>query len=161
MNVSPVLQVARRRVAEVAAYASRRAADSLADVPSATLPEQASWIRRFGALLVDWFASMFVVILFTGTDDYFSPGGNPSLLTLAVFVLESTVFTTLVGGSFGKLVCGLRVVRTNGAPGVDPIRAFGRAILVALVIPPLVYRPDGRGLHDMATGTATVALSRR
>jgi hypothetical protein len=27
-----------------------------------------------------------------------------------------------------------------------------------LVIPPLVFRPDGRGLHDVLVGTATVTL---
>jgi hypothetical protein len=26
------------------------------------------------------------------------------------------------------------------------------------VVPPLVYRPDGRGLHDVAVGSATVDL---
>jgi hypothetical protein len=26
------------------------------------------------------------------------------------------------------------------------------------VIPPLVFKPDGRGLHDMATGTQTALL---
>ena len=26
------------------------------------------------------------------------------------------------------------------------------------MIPPLVFRPDGRGLHDIAAGTATVTL---
>ena len=30
--------------------------------------------------------------------------------------------------------------------------------MVALVIPPLVYRPDGRGLHDLVAGTVTVTL---
>jgi hypothetical protein len=29
---------------------------------------------------------------------------------------------------------------------------------VALVIPPLVFKPDGRGLHDVAVGSATVPL---
>lgn len=145
----------------MAAYAPANPADSLVAVSTPTLPQQASWIRRFGALLVDWFASMLVVILFIGPNDYFSPGGSASLLTLAVFFVETTVLTTLVGGSFGKLATRLRVVRTDGSPGVDPVRAFVRTLLVALVIPPLVYRPDGRGLHDMAVGTATVALGRR
>jgi uncharacterized RDD family membrane protein YckC len=27
-----------------------------------------------------------------------------------------------------------------------------------LVIPPLVFRPDGRGLHDLLAGTATVTM---
>ncbi len=31
-------------------------------------------------------------------------------------------------------------------------------MLIAWSIPPLVYRPDGRGLHDIAAGTATVTL---
>ena len=30
--------------------------------------------------------------------------------------------------------------------------ALARQVLIALVIPPLVYRPDGRGLHDLAAG---------
>lgn len=36
--------------------------------------------------------------------------------------------------------------------------SLARHILVALVIPPLVFRPDGRGLHDLAAGSATVTL---
>ncbi len=32
------------------------------------------------------------------------------------------------------------------------------AVLVALVIPPLVFRPDRRGLHDLVAGSATVPL---
>ncbi len=31
--------------------------------------------------------------------------------------------------------------------------------MIALVIPPLVYRPDGRGLHDIVAGSATVDLA--
>ena len=34
-----------------------------------------------------------------------------------------------------------------------------RQVLIALVIPPLVFRPDGRGLHDIAAGSATVTLA--
>jgi uncharacterized RDD family membrane protein YckC len=41
---------------------------------------------------------------------------------------------------------------------VGLLGALGRGILIALVIPPLVFRPDGRGLHDLMAGTATVTL---
>ena len=41
--------------------------------------------------------------------------------------------------------------------GEDP-EALLRAALVCLVIPPLVFRPDGRGLHDVVVGSATVEL---
>ncbi len=33
-----------------------------------------------------------------------------------------------------------------------------RQLLVAVVIPPLVFRPDGRGLHDIAAGSRTARL---
>ena len=47
----------------------------------------------------------------------------------------------------------------NGDPRpIGLIQAFVRQILIALVIPPLVFRPDGRGLHDLAVGSATVTL---
>jgi uncharacterized RDD family membrane protein YckC len=50
------------------------------------------------------------------------------------------------------------VVRVDTGGRLDPLRSLARAILVAVVIPPLVFRPDRRGLHDMAAGTATVTL---
>ena len=126
----------------------------------ATLPyETASWGRRVLALLVDWFASMSVVLLFVGPASYFRTGSADQWWTLLVFVLESAVLTTTVGGSFGKLATRLRVVRVEDGGHVDPARALARAVLVALVIPPLVFRPDRRGLHDLAAGSATVPLT--
>src|SRR5262249_9200751 len=75
------------------------------------------------------------------------------------FLFESTVLMALVGGSFGQLATRLRVVRTDGSGRpLSVLRALVRQVLVALVIPPLVFRPDGRGLHDMAVGSATVTL---
>lgn len=116
------------------------------------------------ALLVDWFASSLVVIVIVGPDRFLanrSTSGDmvPGLLTLLVFVVESALLTATTGGSFGKLATRLRVVLLDGhgrPPGVLP--ALARSVLVALVIPPLVFRPDGRGLHDLMVGTATVTL---
>ena len=74
-------------------------------------------------------------------------------------MLETALFTALMGGSFGQVATRLRVVRASGDPRpIDPLRALLRQVLIALVIPPLVYRPDGRGLHDLAAGSATVTL---
>lgn len=136
--------------------------------PPAAAAETASWARRLLALLVDWIACMLVVIAFVGPARYFPSAGtevtgvNPSLLTLLLFVAETTALTSLAGGSFGKMATRLRVVRMDGRPGpIDPLRALLRSVLVAIVIPPLVFKPDGRGLHDLATGTATVRLQRR
>ncbi len=116
------------------------------------------------ALLVDWFASSLVAAVIVGPGRFFadqstSPDAAPGLVTLAVFIVETTVLTALAGGSFGKLATRLRVVRNDGSGRpVGLLPALARTLLVAAVIPPLVFRPDGRGLHDMMAGTATVTL---
>ncbi|ANH39286.1 RDD family protein [Nocardioides dokdonensis FR1436] len=121
--------------------------------------ETASWSRRILALLVDWFASTLAVLPFATV---YGASADPaaSFYVLGVFVVESAVLTALLGGSFGKIATRLRVVHASGdprPPGLLP--ALARQILVAVVVPPLVFRPDGRGLHDIAAGTATVTLS--
>ena len=126
--------------------------------PSATSVETASWARRFLALAVDWAACMLAVRLFTPV---YGPDADPAsgFIVLGVFVLESALFTALLGGSFGKIVTRLRVVRSYGDPRPPALLpALARQLLVALVIPPLVFRPDGRGLHDIAAGTSTVTV---
>jgi len=128
-------------------------------VPASDLGfETASWGRRILALFVDWIASTLVVIAVVGWDDY--QGGNTSsFAVLGVFVLESAVLTALIGGSFGQVATRLRVVRVDGPGGnVDLLRSLGRQVLIALVIPPLVFRQDGRGLHDLMAGSAVVTL---
>jgi len=118
--------------------------------------EGASWPRRFLALLVDWVACLAVAqtLVAYGVLDA-NPNGT---WTLALFVVESTVFTALLGGSFGKLVTRLRVVRADGSGRpVSLLGALLRSVLVALLVPPLVFQADGRGLHDLAAGTRTVS----
>ena len=116
--------------------------------------ETASWVRRAVALAVDWFASTLVVLFVLGTDRW------DGFTVLGVYVLESAFLTALAGGSFGKLATRLRVVRADGSGRpVDLLHALLRQVLVALVVPPLVFRPDGRGLHDIAAGTMTVRLA--
>jgi uncharacterized RDD family membrane protein YckC len=120
--------------------------------------ETASWMRRILALFVDWAASTLVVIALLGLDDY-SDSSASGLYVLLVYVVESALFTWLVGGSFGKVATRLRVVPVVGRPRpLNPLKLLVRQVMIALVIPPLVFRPDGRGLHDLFAGTATVTL---
>lgn len=126
--------------------------------PRALPYETASWPRRMLALLVDWIASILVVVVFVGWDTYAEPGSAAQIWVLLVFVVENAVFTATVGGSFGKMATRLRVIRVADGGQVDLLRSFARSILIALVIPPLVFRPDGRGLHDVLAGSATVPL---
>lgn len=121
--------------------------------------ETASWAHRFGALIVDWAACTLIVMLVLGPGGW-SDDPYAGFYTTGVFVVESAFFTALLGGSFGKLVTRLRVVRSDGTNRpLELIPALARSILIALVIPPLVFRPDGRGLHDMAARSMTVRLA--
>lgn len=122
------------------------------------MPQTASWGRRVLALVVDWLASTLVVMLLLGVGGW-SENPRSGAYVLLVFVAEATLFTALLGGSFGKLLVRLRVVRADGSGRpVDLLRCLLRQVLVAVVIPPLVFRPDGRGLHDLAAGTSTIRL---
>src|SRR5687767_14746760 len=99
-----------------------------------------------------------VVIVLIGVENW-SGDQESGFYVLGVFVLESALFTALNGGSFGQLATRLRVVRVDGDPRpLPPHLALLRQVLIALVIPPVVYRPDGRGLHDLAAGSAVVTL---
>lgn len=120
--------------------------------------DTATWPRRMLALLVDWAASTLVVVLFVGFEDYFEVGSNLQSWTLLVYVVEATVLTATVGGSFGQVATRLRVVSVPYGAPVPLLRSLVRHVMVILVIPPLVFRPDGRGLHDVVAGSATITL---
>jgi uncharacterized RDD family membrane protein YckC len=120
----------------------------------------ASWPRRILALFVDWTACNLVLVAVMGAQGW-SDSRATGLYTTGLFILESTVLTALVGGSFGKLVTRLRVVRVDGSgQPLDLLPSLLRVVLVCLVVPPLVYKPDGRGLHDLAVGSVTVPVGR-
>ncbi|HWJ10312.1 MAG TPA: RDD family protein [Nocardioides sp.] len=133
--------------------------------PTASRPttspfETASWGRRIVALLVDWLICTLAVIAVFGIDEYTTTGSLASLMVLPVYVVESALLTWLAGGSVGKLLTGLCVVPADGRlRKLNPLKALGRQLLVALVIPPLVFRTDGRGLHDLYAGTSTVTFA--
>jgi uncharacterized RDD family membrane protein YckC len=128
-------------------------ADQSSTVPD-SFPGEISGIgRRVVALLVDWFASMGVVLLLAGAGSLGSSSG--SLLILGVFVAEVVLFTWLIGSSFGQRLMGLRVVRVDGGR-LGLWRIIVRTLLICLVLPPLVMDSYGRGLHDRAVGSAVV-----
>jgi uncharacterized RDD family membrane protein YckC len=124
-----------------------------APAPSQAQGEYASWLRRVCALAIDWAACQAVAYAIVRN-------GHPhaeSFLPLLIFFVESAVGVALVGASFGQLLARIRVHRIDGRP-LELLQSFLRALLVCLVIPPLVFKPDGRGLHDMAVGSAAYRL---
>jgi uncharacterized RDD family membrane protein YckC len=124
------------------------------------VPEYASWLRRIVALVIDWAASSLVTVGILGRDGYANDPGS-GWVVLGVFAVEVSLLTALAGGSFGQLLTGIRVLRTDGRPlGLLP--AVVRTLLICVVVPPLIFKSgSGRGLHDLWTGSAAYVRGSR
>ncbi|MGN6161267.1 MAG: RDD family protein [Marmoricola sp.] len=116
----------------------------------------AGWGRRIAALFIDWIASTLVFIAIVGGSNYAKVGGG-FYVPLVLFA-EVVVFTVLIGGSFGQVALRMRVRRLDGTR-LTPLAVVIRTFLILLVVPPLVYKPDGRGLHDMAVDSAVFVVA--
>lgn len=117
------------------------------------MPDYASWPRRFAALALDWAACTLVVVALMGPDAY-THDRSSSWYVLGVFALEVSLLTALAGGSFGQLLTRVRVLSTEGR-SLSLLVSVARTLLICAVVPPLIFRTDnGRGLHDLWTGSA-------
>jgi len=99
--------------------------------------------RRIGALTIDW---MIAVVISAAFFSY------QPLVTLAIFVGLQVLMTVVVNASIGHAILGLRVVPIEGGL-LGVWRPFVRALLIALVIPALLWDENNRGLHDRLTRT--------
>ncbi|KRE96246.1 hypothetical protein ASG76_04215 [Nocardioides sp. Soil774] len=118
----------------------------------------AGWGRRLGALLIDWASSWAVAEALAAIGLVRDDSSTIGAVGTVVLVVEMALFTALMGGSFGKLVTRVRVVRHDDpSRPVSLLRAMIRTVLTFLLLPPL-FTVDGRGLHDVAAGTRTVTI---
>lgn len=118
------------------------------------LPEQgpgsiAGTGRRVAALTVDWLLALVLALVFTAPN---SPGSWGVVVWAAVGALAVAVF----GTTPGQLALGVGVARIDETVPVGVLRSVVRVALVFLVVPPLVWDLDGRGLQDRATQTAVI-----
>lgn len=102
--------------------------------------------RRISALLIDFGIAGLLSAAF------FQYNGIASTL---IFAVTQVVFITLLAGGVGHLLVGLRVVPIVGG-WIGWWRPIVRTLLVCLVIPPLIWDADQRGLHDKIAGTVLV-----
>lgn len=104
--------------------------------------------RRVVALIIDWAIASAISAGFFDFDP---------MATLGVFAAMSALLAMTLGATIGHRICGLRLVRhDDGASPIPPLAAIIRTVLMCLVIPAVVWAPDGRGLHDIAARTAIV-----
>lgn len=112
---------------------------------------------RFGALLIDLVVASLVTSVFVRIDVQ-APEQmrNFNYVALLVWFVITVVMVGLFGFTVGKLLLGMRVVRLDGKPMVNVLRAIPRTLLVGLILPAAFSDADGRGLHERVTGTGVV-----
>lgn len=69
-----------------------------------------------------------------------------------LFAVITVLSVGVVGRTAGHAVAGLRVAMLDRRRAGFPAAVI-RTVLLCLLIPPVVYNADGRGLHDRAAGT--------
>jgi hypothetical protein len=104
--------------------------------------------RRIGGIAIDWAISLVLTYgIFRQDPDGF--------ITLGIFVVTQILFLLVLNGSVGHLIVGLRLVPLR--PGYLGVwRPIVRTVLLALLIPAVIYDRDQRGLHDRWAGTILV-----
>jgi uncharacterized RDD family membrane protein YckC len=111
--------------------------------------------RRVAAILIDWFTSTGVMMLFLGPGAYLTADGG--FTTLGIFFGEIVILTWILGGSFGQLLVGLRVVSIFGGR-LAFWRIAARTALICVVVPAVVMDKEGRGLQDRLVGSIVLPV---
>jgi uncharacterized RDD family membrane protein YckC len=122
------------------------------------MPERGSGsLARFGrralAVLVDW---LVCTVIAAGLMHYrLGEGGLGPFKPLVVFVVMNVLLVGTLGSTIGHRLFGIKVVALGGA-SAGPILAVIRTVLLALVIPAMIWDRDTRGFHDKIAGTVPV-----
>ncbi|MFC4244458.1 RDD family protein [Gryllotalpicola reticulitermitis] len=103
--------------------------------------------RRIVALFIDWAIASAISWLITR--HYGGWTVYPIFAALQILAIWA------LGGSIGHRIVGLRL---SALPGSKPAlwRPVVRSILLAVVVPALVWDSDQRGFHDKVAGTVLV-----
>jgi uncharacterized RDD family membrane protein YckC len=113
-------------------------------------------LKRILALIFDWGAAILVVQVIPDGPDYGTQSN--SLLTLIVFATEVTLFTWMMGSSFGQRIVGLRVIDFYSDSNPTFVQSVFRTFLIVVLVPPLLADAEGRGLHDRLAKTKIIKI---
>lgn len=102
--------------------------------------------RRVVALVIDWVLALAIAAGFFG--------GDP-LAALVIFMVMTWLMLATTNATIGHTLAGL-VVRSADGNAAGPWQVALRTLGLVLIIPAVVWGPDGRGLHDLWGNTAIV-----
>lgn len=115
--------------------------------------------RRIGALAIDWAIAYVIALIWLGLPSLTQPGAG-QFATLGIFVVLQIIGIAALGGSLGHRSVGLAVMPLRGG-WVGVWRPVVRSLLLAVVVPALVWDSDQRGFHDKIAGTVLVRTGPR
>jgi uncharacterized RDD family membrane protein YckC len=124
------------------------------DLPERGVGSVSSMGRRLVGLLVDCVLASLVTSLFVHPH-FMQPETMQTLnywSVLTWFVI-TVIATSFFAATPGMVLAGIRVARLDGRPVLLPGRAIFRAVLVAVILPAVVWDVDHRGLQDKVAGT--------
>lgn len=105
------------------------------------------------ALVIDWALCSLIAAGLLGFS-WGEPGAG-SFKPLLVFVIENILLVGTLGMTVGHRIMGLMVLRVDGErAGLVP--ATIRTLLLALVLPAVIWDKDERGFHDRIAHTMIV-----
>lgn len=112
--------------------------------------------RRVGALLFDLAtAGLIAYAFFPAFDDSLGMRFANPLASNLIFLGMQVLFLTTLGSSPGHFIFGMRLIRQGGG-WAGLWRPLVRTLLLAVIIPAVIWDADQRGLHDRAAGTILV-----
>lgn len=123
-------------------------------LPAQGVSSVAGFLRRLGALTIDWILGYLIALLLSGPDPLTTPNFN--WYVLGLWYLLTVVPVAVFGASAGMTALGIRVASIGNSVVVGVPRALLRTALIAVVVPPLLRDPDGRGWHDRISRTIVV-----
>jgi len=112
--------------------------------------------KRILALIFDWVSAILVVQVIPNGPAYGTQSN--SLLTLLIFAIEVTLFTWMMGSSFGQRIVGIRVRDFSIDKNPTLLQSLFRTLLIVVLIPPLLADSEGRGLHDRLAKTKLIEI---
>lgn len=102
------------------------------------------------ALIVDWAICSLIASALLGYR-WGEPGAG-SFTPLLVFVVENILLVGTLGMTIGHRLFGLRVLRVDGERATLGLATI-RTVLLALVLPAVIWDKDQRGFHDRIART--------
>lgn len=115
---------------------------------------QASVARRMGAVLIDWIICQIAASLITMNTHAL---GDTPTLALLLWLVMGILCGWLFARTPGMAVLGMGVARLD-KPGerIGFVRAVLRTVFTMFILPAALVDPNGRGMHDRATGTTVI-----